>query len=126
MDKLLDGISEMHIEYFQQSRIPPSYSIVNEETIEDIWRAFTESNRSMDGKINKAQMQKVFLNKLALTKKRNRLCILNEHIVSALFERFKSDRGDQFDSDKKIDIQELVISLAILARISQREKLLRT
>jgi hypothetical protein len=80
------------------------YELVNEETIEDIWRAFTESNRSFDGRISKSQMHKVFINKLGYTKKKNRLCILNESIINALFERFKSDRGDQNESDKKIDI----------------------
>jgi hypothetical protein len=58
---------------------------VNEETIEDIWRSFTENNRSFDGKVNKSTMIKVFMNKLACSKKENKLCIMNEHIIEVYF-----------------------------------------
>jgi len=38
---------------------------VNEDTIDDIWKAFTETSRSFDGKINKTNMLRVFATKLA-------------------------------------------------------------
>lgn len=77
---------------------------MNDETIEDIWKAFTETNRSFDGRISQQQMQKVFMNKLNTSKKQNKLCIMNEHIIEALFERFKTGRGEQGNAEKKIDI----------------------
>jgi len=48
----------------------------------------------------------------------------NEQFLDNLFDRFKLDKNLEGKSDKEeVDLQDLVISLAILARIPYEEKL---
>jgi hypothetical protein len=86
--------------------------------VEEIWKAFRESGNSHEGKISKGTMKKVFLNQFHEK---------NEFLIEAIFERFKMDQKfDSHKEDDRIELQDLIISLCVIARWSNDQKLQST
>ena len=113
---------------------------MNEKKIIGIWKAFRESGNPHEGKLTRTMFKKVCLYQLG----ESDISFKNDHLVEAIFERFKIDRNVQIffffyyfkkktmnlflktessREEDKIELQDLVISLTVLSRMSQDSKL---
>ncbi|EWS76463.1 hypothetical protein TTHERM_000069209 (macronuclear) [Tetrahymena thermophila SB210] len=114
-------ISQQECDEFQKK--------LDNKYIQRIWKSFRESGNSDSGKISRQVFKKVFINIIDDQ--------VRELFLDALFERFKLEKlSEKFEDSEfskivtqqnidaeKVDIQDLVISLTILARMSEEQKL---
>ncbi|KAL4485822.1 hypothetical protein ABPG72_012362 [Tetrahymena utriculariae] len=114
-------ISQQECDEFQKK--------LDNKYIQRIWKSFRESGNSDSGKISRQVFKKVFINIIDDQ--------VRELFLDALFERFKLEKLSEKYEDsefskivtqqnidaEKVDIQDLVISLTILARMSEEQKL---